>query len=188
MKRLLLIPLAAAIAGCATSGLDLPTESNVDLDRYAGTWYEQARLPHRFQADCTGEVRADYVLNDDRTIDVTNRCVTADGGIKVAKGQGRLAAAFDPPDPAKLEVRFAPRWTAWLPMVWGDYWIIKLERGYEYALVGTPNREYLWVLSRDRKADASEVNRLLDYARSQGFPVDKVVRTQAGQETRPALP
>lgn len=178
MKMLVSISLLTVLAGCAVSSGNLATETGVDLEKYAGTWYEQARLPHRFQADCTGEVRADYVLNEDRTIAVTNRCVTQDGSTKVAEGEGRLAAN-NPPNPSKLEVRFAPKWISWLPMVWGDYWIIKLEGDYEYSLVGTPDRKYLWVLSREQAADEAVVSRLLGYAKSQGFPVEEVVRTQA---------
>lgn len=146
-------------------------------DKYVGTWYEQARLPNSFQKDCTGEVRADYVLQAGNTIGVTNQCRTLDGSTKVANAQGRLSKAVSPPDPAKLEVRFAPKWTSWLPMVWGDYWIIKLEGDYQYSLVGTPDRKYLWVLSRDQQADKATVNTLLDYAGTLGFPITEVKKT-----------
>ncbi len=62
-------------------------------------------------------------------------------------------------------------------MAWGDYWILKLDRDYEVSLVGTPDRDYLWVLSRDPVLDAATLDTYLDYARSLGFDVDKVVRT-----------
>jgi apolipoprotein D and lipocalin family protein len=175
MKSILAIPLIAVLAGCATSGESLPTQAGVDLSKYAGTWYEQARLPNRFQKDCAGDVRADYKLKPDNTISVINQCRAKDGSTKVAAGEGRLSKAADPRDPAKLEVRFAPKWTSWLPMVWGDYWIVKLHGDYQYSLVGTPDRKYLWVLSRDKRADKAVVNELLGYARALGFPVDKVV-------------
>ena len=171
------MPLLAFLAGCATSNRNLPAQADVDLTQYAGTWYEQARLPNRFQKDCIGDVEANYVLVPDNTIRVTNQCRAKDGSVKVARGVGRLSKAFDPKDPAKLEVRFAPKWTSWLPMVWGDYWIIKLQGDYRYSLVGTPDRKYLWVLSRDKKADDSVVTGLLDYARTLDFPVDQAIRT-----------
>ena len=179
MKTLAAVSLFALLAGCASTSRDLPTQAGVDLKQYAGTWYEQARLPNRFQKDCAGDVRADYVLQQDGTIGVTNQCRTPDGQTKMAQAEGRLAPQFDPPDPARLEVRFAPKWLSWLPLVWGDYWIIRIEGDYRYSLVGTPNREYLWVLSRDRQADAEQVNRLLDQARTLGFDVDEVMRTGA---------
>ena len=177
MKKILSISLLTSLVGCATPHAELSTQPNVDLKKYAGTWYEQARLPNRFQKDCAGDVQADYVLNSDNTISVTNQCRTDDGSIDVAEGEGRLAQAVDPQDPAKLEVRFAPEWTSWLPMVWGDYWIMKLEGDYRHSLVGTPDREYLWVLSRDKRADKETVNQLLDYARTHGFDTDAVVTT-----------
>lgn len=175
MKKILGISLVASLVGCATPHANLSTQSDVNLNKYAGLWHEQARLPNRFQEDCAGDVQADYVLNPDSTIGVTNQCRKTDGSTVVAEGVGRLAKAFDPSDPAKLEVRFAPEWTSWLPMVWGDYWIMKLEGDYQYSLVGTPDRKYLWVLSRDKRADRATVTQLLDYARTQGFDTDAVV-------------
>ena len=83
------------------------------------------------------------------------------------------------PGAGRLEVRFAPAWLSWLPAVWGDYWILKLDRDYEVALVGTPDRDYLWVLSRNPVLDEAALQVELDYARSLGFDVDKVVRTGA---------
>lgn len=175
MRVLLALSAMSVLAGCAATHTALPTQSGVDLKAYSGTWYEQARLPNRFQKDCSGEVQADYALQPDGTIRVTNRCRTTGGDTKVAEGEGRLSKAADPRDPSKLEVRFAPAWTSWLPMVWGDYWILKLEGDDQYSLVGTPDREYLWVLSREQHADKATVSRLLDYAGTLGFPVSEVV-------------
>ncbi len=178
MKRTLATSLFVLLSGCATTPSDMPTQQGVDLQRYAGTWYEQARLPNRFQDDCVDDVKADYVLQADKTITVTNRCRTKDGAAKVAQGEGRLSNASTPRDPSKLEVRFAPKWTSWLPMVWGDYWILRLEGDYQYSLVGTPDRKYLWVLSRDQNADDFVVNELLDYARTLDFPVEQVTKSE----------
>lgn len=177
MKKIFAVAFAASLAGCATTSTEMPTEEDVDLARYMGTWYEQARLPNRFQKDCAGDVRADYEQLADGKIKVTNQCKRENGETKVAVGEGRLSKAVEPPNPAILEVRFAPAWTSWLPMVWGDYWIIKLEGDYQHSLVGTPDRKYLWVLSRDERADQTVVDRLLDHAETLQFPVDEVIRT-----------
>lgn len=175
MKSIVAVSFFAVLAGCATSPASLPTQTGVELKKYVGTWYEQSRLPNRFQTDCVSDVQADYVLNADGTLGVTNQCKMANGEIKRATAEGRLDSSVQPPDPAKLEVRFAPAWTSWLPGVWGNYWIIKLEGDYQYSLVGTPDREYLWVLSRDKKADPVKVDALLTHARTLGFDVDKMI-------------
>lgn len=177
MNKFLAIPLFMMASGAATSSPGLPTQPDVDLNKYMGTWYEQARLPNRFQKDCTGEVQADYKPGPDDTISVTNQCRAEDGSTKIAEGVGRLSKAADPLDSAKLEVRFAPKWVSWLPMVWGDYWIMKIEGDYQYSLVGTPDRKYLWVLSRSKHADKAVVAELLARARTLNFPVDDVVTT-----------
>ena len=175
--RALAVYLVALLAGCATGSPNLPTQAGVDLQKYAGTWYEQARLPNRFQSDCVGEVRADYKVLADNSIRVTNQCRAKSGQTKVAEGEGRMAQGVTPGDPSKLEVRFAPEWMSWLPLVWGDYWILRLEGDYQYSLVGTPDREYLWVLSRSPQADPRVADALLDYAGTLGFPVGQVTKS-----------
>ena len=149
----------------------------VDLKRYAGLWHEQARLPNRFQKQCTGPVTAEYTPLEDGSIEVRNRCVVAGGNVEEAVGSARLVPVASQPGAGRLQVRFAPAWLSWLPLVWGDYWILKLDRDYEVALVGTPDRQYLWVLSRVPQLDAGQLAAELDYARTLGFDVDKVVRT-----------
>lgn len=149
----------------------------VDLKRYAGMWHEQARLPNRFQKKCTGPVSANYTPLADGGIEVRNRCVVSDGSFDESVGLARPVAVSGQPGAGRLEVRFAPAWLSWLPMVWGDYWILRLDRDYQVALVGTPDRKYLWVLSRDPVLDERRLGLELDYARSLGFDLDKVVLT-----------
>jgi len=149
----------------------------VDLKRYAGLWHEQARLPNRFQKKCTGPVSAEYTPLEDGTVEVRNRCVLGDGSFDEAVGSARSVPVAGQPGAGRLEVRFAPAWLDWLPLVWGDYWILKLDRDYQVALVGTPNRKYLWVLSRAPRLDDAALQAELDYARTLGFDVDKVELT-----------
>ncbi|MET0935195.1 MAG: lipocalin family protein [Luteibacter sp.] len=149
----------------------------VDLKRYAGLWHEQARLPNRFQKKCTGPVTAEYTPLEDGSVEVRNRCVVANGEVDEVIGSARVVPVAGQPGAGRLEVRFAPAWLSWLPVVWGDYWILKLDRDYQVALVGAPNRDYLWVLSRAPRLDEATLSEQLEYARSLGFEVDKVVRT-----------
>lgn len=172
MKKITIALLAMFLVGCAQLNPDLVVQKDIDLRQYAGTWYEQARLPNRFQSKCVGDVQADYVLQEEGSLQVTNQCRLQDGSVEVAVGEGRLAGGDST---SKLEVRFAPSWLSWLPMVWGDYWIIQLQGDYQYSLVGTPNREYLWVLSRDKEGDKETVQVLLEYAAEQGFDTSTVV-------------
>jgi apolipoprotein D and lipocalin family protein len=79
-------------------------------------------------------------------------------------------------------VRFAPAWLSFLPAVWGDYWIVGLDAGYQLAVVGSPDREYLWVLSRNPAPPEADVTRMIEIAREQGFDVTQLERTsQSGK-------
>jgi len=152
----------------------LPTVAKVDLERYLGRWYEIARLPNRFQAQCAGDVVATYSPLSATTVKVVNSCRTASGEEDVADGVARVR---DLATNAKLEVRFLPLALAWLPFAWGDYWILDLAPDYSHALVGTPSREYLWILAREPAMDDARLRALLDRARVLGFDDTKVVRT-----------
>jgi len=166
----LCLPLAAQ-----TSNPPLRVVESVDLTRYAGRWYEAARFPNRFQDQCTGDVVVHYALRTDGRIDVVNRCRTSAGNVDEARGIGRKAG--DQQSSARLEVRFAPPILSFLSSVWGDYWIIGLGPEYTWAVVGTPSREYLWILSRTPVMSATSYERALEIALGNGFDVTRVVKT-----------
>ncbi|WP_225783811.1 lipocalin family protein [Xenophilus sp. Marseille-Q4582] len=152
----------------------------VDFKRYAGLWHEQARLPNRFQKECAGPVTAEYTPLPNGHIQVRNRCVLEDGRIDEVVGEARPVPVPGLPGAGRLEVRFAPSWLGWLPLVWGDYWVLKLDREYQVALVGTPDRKFLWVLSRVPHLSEGALQAELEYARTLGFDVDRVVRSAPG--------
>ena len=145
----------------------------VDLDRYAGDWFEIARFPNRFQRKCVGDVRASYSRRADGRLDVVNRCRTDDGQTE-ARGIARIV---DDRTFAKLEVRFAPGWLSFLPAVWGDYWVIGLASDYSWAVVGDPGREYLWILARSSALDDQSLAAARTVARDNGFDIDRLVST-----------
>ncbi|GAB6197495.1 lipocalin family protein [Lysobacter xanthus] len=175
MNRLALLLVLSMLAAPVARAVE-PNRAvaHVDLQRYAGTWYEQARLPMFFQRDCARDTSATYTLRDDGRIDVVNRCTTAQGGMKVATGVARRVDGST----SRLQVRFAPRWLGFLPIVWGDYWIVGLDDDYRWAIVGSPDRDYLWLLSRDRVLDRGVRDRLVERARAMGYPVEQLVFAQ----------
>lgn len=177
-KLWLVILLLAGTAGQvgAQSLLPLQVVPAVELSRYAGKWYEIARLPNRFQKSCAGEVTAEYSLLAGNQIKVVNSCRRQNGQQERAEGQARLADKKGPN--SQLEVRFAPAFLSWLPAVWGDYWIIALAADYHYAMVGTPDRKYLWILARTPQLDEATYQKLLQQAAAQGFAVAQVVKTR----------
>ncbi|MBC7932234.1 MAG: lipocalin family protein [Rubrivivax sp.] len=156
----------------------LRVEPTVDLPRYAGLWYEIARLPNRFQEKCVGDVTAQYALRGADHLKVVNRCRKNDGRMAEADGVARLADKKE--GNSRLKVRFAPAFLSFMPFVWGDYQIIELAPDYSYALVGEPGRKYLWILSRTPQMDEGAYRKLTETAASQGFDVSKLVRTKQG--------
>jgi len=152
---------------------------SVDLHRYVGTWYEIARLPNRFQEDCTGNVSATYEMLENGEIKVVNRCQKEEGELSEAEGRARRASTELPN--SKLKVRFAPAFLSFLPFVWGNYWIIDLAPDYSYAVVGEPNREYLWVLARTPGLDKDFLHEILERVKKKGYDLRDLIYTKQTQ-------
>lgn len=172
--RYLLIALFAVIAAVLSlaclrkQGVSLPPPEVVpfvDLTRYAGTWYEIASYPNRFQKGCT-ETSAVYTPRPDGTIEVLNRCTRA-GKADSIKGTARVV---DSVTNAKLKVTFFRPFS-------GDYWIIDLGEQYEYAVVSNPDRTYLWVLSRTPRMDDGTYMRIAGWLQGKGFDTGKLAKT-----------
>jgi len=161
-------PLAAEASRAVTpiAALDVP--------RYMGAWFEIAKFPNRFQRKCVRNTTAEYALQGDGAVRVTNRCVTAQGDTIEAVGRARQVGG---PTSAKLEVRLAPAWLSFLPMVWGDYWVIDLDADHSLAAVGEPQRNHLWVLSRSPQVDSAAYQALLGRLAKQGFDTGRLERT-----------
>jgi len=150
------------------------TIAALDVPRYMGTWYEIAKFPNRFQAKCTANTRARYLAQADGSVQVLNSCITADGNTIDALGLAKQIGSATSP---KLQVRFAPAWLSWLPMVWGDYWVIDLDADYQLAAVSDAKREYLWVLSRTPQVNTKAYDALLQRLQAQHFDVRKLEQT-----------
>jgi apolipoprotein D and lipocalin family protein len=169
--------LGGLVAGCAgvESKGTVPTVTAVDLSRYAGTWYEIARLPMWFQRHCI-DSKAVYTLRPDGMVGVHNECVTDTG--KVAQVEG-VATVVDAATNAKLNVVF-DNWFARLfgSSREGNYWILDLDAEYRMAMVGTSDRRYLWILARSPQLDEASYQRLVDIARTLGYPTDELLRAR----------
>ena len=150
------------------------TIAALDVPRYLGTWYEIAKFPNWFQKKCVSNTKAVYTAKPDGNLRVLNSCKTATGETSEAEGLARQIGTKDSP---KLEVRFAPEWLSFLPMVWGDYWVIDLDPQYQVAAVSDPRREYLWVLSRTPQIDPQVYADLLVRLKKQQFDIQKLELT-----------
>ena len=145
--------------------LSLEVVPHVELEKYLGKWYEIAHLPAKFEEGCN-ETTATYTLSKDGSISVLNQS-TKNGKIKQAKGKAKIV---DKNSNAKLKVTFV--WP-----FYGDYWIIKLGNNYDYSVVGTPNRKYLWILSRTPQMDDNLYSQIIEYVKSKGFDANKLIKT-----------
>ena len=159
------------------------TVASVNLDRYLGDWYEVARLPNWFQRKCLGDVVATYARRSDGRLDVINRCRT-EKEVITAKGVARVLDSTG----TKLKVRFAPAALSFLPFVWGDYWVLGLADDYTWAVVGSPDRKYLWVLSRTPTLSDPAYANAIEWARKNGFALERVQRTTNGAAPSPRTP
>ena len=145
---------------------ELQTVPYVDLNRYLGKWYDIASFPQSFQKGCSCTT-AEYSLNKDGSITVINRC-NKEGKEKVSKGKAKVK---DKKTNAKLSVTF------FWPFK-GKYWIIDLAEDYSYAVVGHPNRKYLWILSRTKTLDPQTYAGILDRIKAKGYDLAPLKKTE----------
>lgn len=137
--------------------------ANLDLERYAGRWFEIARFPNRFERDCVA-VTAEYAPLPNGTISVVNTCrkFTFDGEVVVAEGTARIEG------PGRLSVNFV----AWLPFARGDYWVLDITPDYSVAVVGEPSGNTGWILARTPRISPAALERALATLRRNGYDTD----------------
>jgi lipocalin len=150
----------------AQKSMKMNIVKEVDLQRYAGTWYEIARFPHRFERDLVG-VTATYKLLENDRIEVINQGYkyTLDGELKRAVGKARVP---DPERPRHLRVSFF-----WI--FYSDYLILELDQeNYQYVLIGSSSDRYLWILCRTPQMDDQTYQMLVKRAVELGYDVSKL--------------
>lgn len=169
-----LLSLPVHAAGGETSARETMT-ARVDLDRYMGRWYEIARLPMWFQRGCV-QSWATYSLAGTETVRVVNECITGQGGLKSAEG---TATVVDKVTNSRLEVIFDNWLSRLLPfLAKGKYWIFHIDSDYQHAVVGHPNRKYLWILSRSPKIEEETYLDLVRIAQGLNFDTSRLVRSR----------
>jgi apolipoprotein D and lipocalin family protein len=145
------------------------TVTGFSLERYLGTWYEIARLDHRFERGLT-QVTVNYSMREDGGVKVLNR------GYKEKKGKWSDAEGkayfVEEPDIGRLKVSF-------FGPFYGAYNIIALEpENYSYALVIGKNTKYMWILAREPDLEPAVLAGLLNKAQELGFDTDELIYPQ----------
>jgi apolipoprotein D and lipocalin family protein len=174
--------LPAVACSSVKSPEELPTATDVDLSRYVGLWHEIARLPMWAQRNCVRSTAEYWSIESDK-IGVRNRCITPKGE---AKGIEGVATVVDSEHRARLNVVFdqwaAKLWAFVSPSTRGNYWILWVDSDYHLAIVGTPDRDYLWILARTPTLDESSYQNAVTFSHRLGFPTDKLVRAPAPED------
>lgn len=182
LKRVSLALLAAAasvavLSACATlqrgpvgnPAVPQPAKA-VDLNRYAGLWYEIGRYENGFERGCEA-VTAEYGLREDGLVSVLNTCRqgAVDGPVKTAQGRARLVAGAAN---AKLKVSFFG------PFYIGDYWVLDRAEDYSWSIVGEPSGRYLWLLSRTAQPSARTRATIMERTQALGYDLSLVRETR----------
>jgi len=162
----LLTPLLALLlAGCTGIPAGLDAVENFQLTPYLGKWYEIARLDHSFERDLT-DVSAVYALRSEGGVSVVNRGYDS-GKDSWQEAHGK-AGFLGLPTRGSLKVSF-------FGPFYGGYHIIALDVDYRWSLVAGPNRDYLWILARERHLPEDVQTQLVEKARQLGFDTGKLI-------------
>ena len=177
--------LGLGLVSCCTTGrrVDAPvTAESVGLSRYTGRWHELARLPMPFQKANEAAI-AEYGANADGTISVHNIAIRPDGSQRDIRGYAKV---LNPPENTQLTVRFKTWFGPLIPVPKeGNYWILHVDEHYQEAIVGTPNRKYLWLLARTPTISEARYAALVAKADQLGFDTSRLLKDLHRQETTP---
>lgn len=167
MKTLLLLAAAASLLLSCSSAVNQPTVGKLTAASYAGKWHEIGRLPNRFERNLVAAT-ASYTARPDGSLTVRNEGLKSSGKRSSIEG---LATQPNPQEPGKLKVRFNP-----FPakLFAGDYWILSLNPASTRALVGSPNQNYLWFLSKDQNSQRDDFAEELQTAAALGYEIEAV--------------
>ncbi len=172
-SKSLVVFVALILAGCTGVPDGIEPVDDFELDRYLGTWYEIARLDHRFERGLSN-VSAHYSMRDDGGVAVSNRGYReADDEWDEAEGKAYFVGA---PNVGRLKVSF-------FGPFYGGYNVFVLDReNYEYAMVAGPDRSYLWILARTPVIDDSLRDELILEAVNAGFDVEELIFVEHDRE------
>ena len=161
-----IVPTGGDIAESKTIAI-----TNFDVDRFMGRWYEIARLPTYFEKHCLAPISIEYKRGDDEIL-INNSCATLSGDVTTSSGVAYLSESNLSGD-GKLVASSMPSWLRWTRLGRGDYWIIYAD--YLYAMVASPDHQYLWVYSRQEIPPLENIQNLLIMAQQQGFDLQNIV-------------
>ena len=168
MKFLLPFLASLGLVSCQ-SGVPPKTVSNFQPARYVGEWHEIARLPNPFEKGLVA-AKATYGLNQDGSLSVKNEGLKNDG--RQTSITGRATPMGDISE-GKLKVRFDKFPVS---LFAGDYWILDLNSSYTRAIVGSPNRKTLWLLSKNPKDTPGDFTEAMNQVAAQGFDFSPLIK------------
>ena len=177
IQRLRVLPVLLVgllLWGCQSMPEGVEPVGNFELERYLGTWYEVARLDHRFERGLS-EVTAEYSLRPDGQVKVLNSGLSASSGER-EQAEGRAKFAGEP-DVGYLKVSF-------FGPFYGSYVVFELDPDYRHAFIAGNTTDYLWLLAREPVVDAAVRERFIERAGELGFNVDELiwVEHRSGQD------
>lgn len=152
------------------SMIDKTVVKELDLEKYLGTWYEIARYDHRFERGLVG-VTANYSMRDDGKIKVLNSGYEGSLSGKFSEAIGKAKIPDPVNEPAKLKVSFF-----WI--FYGDYYVLELDKNYQWALIGSSSDKYLWILSRTPQMENKVYLECLDKLTKRGYDVSKLIKVE----------
>jgi apolipoprotein D and lipocalin family protein len=178
-KNIIVLTLVGAgalvlIKSCRTIPKNVQAVQPFNLNKYLGTWYEMARFDFRFERGLNN-VTANYSLNEDGTIKVINRGYDYRARKwKESIGKAKFVSA---PDIAMLKVSF-------FGPFYSGYNVIAIDPDYQYALVCGKNRDYLWILSRQKGIPETIKQDYVQKARGWAFDVSRLLWVEHNSGTQ----
>lgn len=162
----------------ANSSFDATAVPYVDLERFSGEWYEISSFPNKLQEKCLGNTTVTFSITRKKKIKILNQCLKRDGKILKDKKKAKIA---DEESNSKWKVKFRSGFFSVLPFGGSNkFWVVDLDKDYKYTAIGTPNGEYLTILSKTPEIENKIYEAILERVKKMNFNPNKLIKTQHG--------
>lgn len=165
-----LLAMTSTSAKNQTTMIDKKVVKELDLQKYLGTWYEIARYNHRFERGLVG-VTANYSIREDGKIKVLNSGYKKSLDGKFSQATGKAFLPDPKADPGKLKVSFFLNF-------YGDYYVLELDKNYQWAIIGSSSDKYLWILSRTPILEPELYDELINKIKSRGYNTSELIKVE----------
>jgi len=143
----------------------IKTVSEVNLQKFMGPWYVIGHIPTFIEKNAFNAIES-YELNQDGTISTT-----------FTFNEGALTGPLKTYKPKGFIVKDSGNALWGMQFIWpikAQYKIVYLDEAYQNTIIARDNRDYVWIMSREKKIEQKTLEQLVKKIEIDGYDIKKI--------------